>query len=318
MTDIAKKARLTDAGGKQSRKITSARERRKMWRTTRLAWMLLLPSFVFLAAFTFYPIGYSIWNSLYKDNNATIRTGPVYIGLKNYVTLFTKDQIFKQAFINNIIVAVVTVPISLGLAIMMAIFANKVKIGKGLVRVSFFYPTLLPMVAVANIWLFIYTPGYGMLGYIFNNNTWHFLTDPDAVLWALIVMMIWKQAGYVMIFYISGLQNINPELYEAATIDGANGTQIFWRITWPMLMPTTLYVMIITMTNAFKLVDHLYILTKGGPGNASNMLLFYVYQKAFDQTNYGMASAITVVVIVLLLILTCVQFFTQDKRTFYA
>ena len=298
--------------------ISLERERRRMWRTTRLAWMLLLPSFIFLAMFTFYPIGYSIWNSLYKDNNATIRTGPVYIGLKNYVTLFTKDAIFKQAFWNNIIVALVTVPISLGLAIMMAIFANKVKIGKGLVRVSFFYPTLLPMVAVANIWLFIYTPGYGMLGYIFNNNTWHFLTDPDAVLPALIVMMIWKQAGYVMIFYISGLQNINPELYEAATIDGANGTQTFWKITWPMLMPTTLYVMIITMTNAFKLVDHLYILTKGGPGNASNMLLFYVYQKAFDQTNYGMASAITVVVIVLLLIITCVQFFTQDKRTFYA
>ena len=298
--------------------ISLERERRRMWRTTRLAWMLLLPSFIFLAMFTFYPIGYSIWNSLYKDNNATIRTGPVYIGLKNYVTLFTKDAIFKQAFWNNIIVALVTVPISLALAIMMAIFANKVKIGKGLVRVSFFYPTLLPMVAVANIWLFIYTPGYGMLGYIFNNNTWHFLTDPDAVLPALIVMMIWKQAGYVMIFYISGLQNINPELYEAATIDGANGTQTFWKITWPMLMPTTLYVMIITMTNAFKLVDHLYILTKGGPGNASNMLLFYVYQKAFDQTNYGMASAITVVVIVLLLIITCVQFFTQDKRTFYA
>ena len=104
------------------RSTALAREKRRMWRTTRLAWMLLLPSFIFLAMFTFYPIGYSIWNSLYKDNNATIRTGPVYIGLKNYITLFTKDQIFKQAFINNVIVAVVTVPISLGLAIMMAIF----------------------------------------------------------------------------------------------------------------------------------------------------------------------------------------------------
>ncbi len=300
----------------KNRSLTPERERRRMWRTTRLAWALLLPSFIFLAMFTFYPIGYSIWNSLYKDNNATLRTGPVYIGIKNYVTLFTKDTIFAESFRNNIIVALVTVPISIGLAIMMAIFANKVKAGKGLVRVSFFYPTLLPMVAVANIWLFIYTPVYGMLGYI--NSTWHFLTDPKAVLWALIVMMIWKQAGYVMIFYISGLQNINPELYEAAKIDGANPTQIFWRITWPMLMPTTLYVMIITMTNAFKMVDHLYILTKGGPGNASNMLLFYVYQKAFDQTNYGMASALTVVVIVMLLLITCVQFFTQDKRTFYA
>ena len=300
----------------KARKLTTERERRKMWRNTRLAWALLLPSFIFLAMFTFYPIGYSIWMSLYKNNNATFRTGPVYIGLKNYVQLFTKDQIFRQSLINNIIVAVVTVPTSVGLAIMMAIFANKVRIGKGLVRVSFFYPTLLPMVAVANIWLFIYTPVYGMLGYI--NREWHFLTDPQAVLWALIVMMIWKQAGYVMVFYISGLQNINPELYEAATIDGANPTQIFWKITWPMLMPTTLYVMIITMTNAFKMVDHLYILTKGGPGNASNMLLFYVYQKAFDQTNYGMASAITVVVILMLLLITCVQFFTLDKRTFYS
>lgn len=122
----------------------------------------------------------------------------------------------------------------------------------------------------------------------------------------------------MMIFYISGLQNINPELYEAARIDGANGVQIFRSITWPMLMPTTLYCMIITMTNAFKMVDHLYILTKGGPGNSSNMLLFYIYQKAFDQSNIGMASAITVVVIALLLVVTCIQFFTTDKHTFYA
>ena len=175
---------------------------------------------------------------------------------------------------------------------------------------------LLPMVAVANIWLFIYTPMYGLLGYI--NPNWRFLTDPSTVLWALIVMMIWKQAGYVMVFFISGLQNINPELYEAAHIDGANNRQIFWKITWPMLMPTTLYVMIITMTNAFKLVDHLYIMTKGGPGNSSNMLLFYVYQTAFDRSNTGYASAITVVIIVLLLVLTAVQFFTQDKRTYYS
>ena len=157
---------------------------------------------------------------------------------------------------------------------------------------------------------------YGLLGYI--NPNWRFLTDPNTVLWALIVMMIWKQAGYVMVFFISGLQNINPELYEAAHIDGANGRQIFWKITWPMLMPTTLYVMIITMTNAFKLVDHLYIMTKGGPGNASNMLLFYVYQTAFDRSNTGYASAITVVIILLLLVLTAVQFFTQDKRTYYS
>lgn len=297
-------------------KLRQRKLRKDKWRVTRLAWFLLLPSFVFLAVFTFYPIGYSIWLSLFKDNMSTYTTGPVFIGLKNYIQLFTKDKVFLQSLQNNIIIAVVTVPISIGLAIAMALFANKVKNGKGLVRVSFFYPTLLPMVAVANIWLYIYTPMYGLLGYI--NPNWRFLTNPDTVLWALIVMLIWKQAGYVMVFYISGLQGINPELYEAARIDGANSGQIFRKITWPMLMPTTLYVMIITMTNAFKLVDHLYIMTKGGPGNASNMLLFYVYQKAFDQSNYGYASAVTVVIVALLLVVTCVQFFTQDKRTFYS
>ena len=300
----------------QSSTLGLKRARAKKWKTTRLALGLLAPSFVFLALFTFYPMFYSLYMSFFKNNQATYTTGPVFIGLDNYIRLFTKDAIFTQSFWNNIIVAVATVPTSIALAICMALFANKVKAGKGLVRVSFFYPTLLPMVAVANIWLFIYTPMYGLLGYI--NPNWRFLTDPSTVLWALIVMMIWKQAGYVMVFFISGLQNINPELYEAAHIDGANNRQIFWKITWPMLMPTTLYVMIITMTNAFKLVDHLYIMTKGGPGNSSNMLLFYVYQTAFDRSNTGYASAITVVIIVLLLILTAVQFFTQDKKTYYS
>lgn len=300
----------------QSSTLGLKRARAKKWKTTRLALGLLAPSFVFLALFTFYPMFYSLYMSFFKNNQATYTTGPVFIGLDNYIRLFTKDAIFTQSFWNNIIVAIATVPTSIALAICMALFANKVKTGKGLVRVSFFYPTLLPMVAVANIWLFIYTPMYGLLGYI--NPNWRFLTDPSTVLWALIVMMIWKQAGYVMVFFISGLQNINPELYEAAHIDGANNRQIFWKITWPMLMPTTLYVMIITMTNAFKLVDHLYIMTKGGPGNSSNMLLFYVYQTAFDRSNTGYASAITVVIIVLLLVLTAVQFFTQDKRTYYS
>lgn len=298
------------------RSATFARERRKKWRVTKLAWGLILPSMVFLVIFTLYPIGYSIYMSLFKNNMSTYLTGPKYIGFQNYINLFTKDEVFRQSFWNNLIVAVITVPVSIGLSIGMAIFANKVKIAKGAVRVSFFYPTLLPMVAVANIWLFIYTPMYGLLGYI--NSSWRFLTSQETVLGALIVMLIWKQAGYVMIFYISGLQNINQELYEAARIDGANAGQMFRRITWPLLKPTTLYISIITLTNAYKLVDHLYIMTKGGPGNASNMLLFYIYQKAFDQSNIGVASAMTVVLIALLLIITCVQFFTQDKRTFYA
>ncbi len=299
-----------------SPKTRLSRDARKKWKTSFLAWGLLLPSFFFLSVFTLYPIFYSAYMSFFKDNLSTFRTGPVYIGFKNYIALFTSDPVFTKAFWNNLLIALVTIPTSIALAVCMAIFANRVKSGKGIVRISFFYPTLLPMVAVANIWLFIYTPIYGLLGYI--NPSLRLLTNTQTAIWALTVMLIWKQAGYIMIFYISGLQSINPELYEAARIDGASGIQTFRRITWPLLRPTTIYVTIITLTNAYKMVDHLYIMTKGGPDNATNMLLYYVFQKAFDQQNTGVASAITVILIVILLTITSVQFFVQDKRTFYS
>ncbi len=286
---------------------------RKKWRVSFLAWALLAPSFVFLGTFTLYPIVSSFISSLYRDNLSTIK--PVYVGFTQYAQLLN-DPIFIKSFNNNLLVAVVTIPTSIALAVAMALFAHKVKRGKGFVRVAFFYPTLLPMVAVANIWLFIYTPGYGLLGYL--NPTWKLLGNTNTAIWALIVMLIWKQAGYVMIFYISGLQNINEELYDAASIDGAKPFGIFRHITWPLLRPTTIYVTIIALTNAYKLVDHLYIMTKGGPNNSTNMLLFYIFQVGFDFWDVGRASAMTVVLVVLLLVVSCVQFFTQDKRAFYS
>lgn len=297
----------------RARRTHLSPDARKKWRTSILAWSLLLPSFLFLGTFTLYPIVSSAVASFYRDNLSTIK--PVYVGLKQYAQLFS-DPIFMKSFYNNLLVAVVTIPASIGLAVAMAIFAHKVRLGKGFVRVAFFYPTLLPMVAVANIWLFIYTPGYGLLGYI--NPSWRLLSNPDSAIWALIAMLIWKQAGYVMIFYISGLQNINEELYDAASIDGARPLGIFRHITWPLLRPTTLYVSIIALTNAYKLVDHLYIMTKGGPNNATNMLLFYIFQVGFDFWDVGRASAMTVVLVGLLLLVSAVQFFTQDKRTFYS
>jgi sn-glycerol 3-phosphate transport system permease protein len=131
-------------------------------------------------------------------------------------------------------------------------------------------------------------------------------------------MLIWKQAGYLMIFYISGLQGISRELYEAARIDGAGAVRSFLKITWPLLKPVTIYVTIISLTMAYKMVDHLYIMTKGGPNNATNMLLYYVYQNGFEFWDIGYASTITVVLVTMLLVLTCVHFFTQDRRTFYS
>ena len=290
-----------------------SRDTKKKWRTSFLAWGLLIPSFFFLCVFTLYPIGTSFFNSLFRDNLSVLK--PKYIGFQNYIALLS-DPIFIKAFYNNLIVALCTIPTSIALAVGMAIFANKVRFVRGFVRVAFFYPTLLPMVAVANIWLFIYTPIYGLLGYL--DPSLRLLSNPNSAIWALIVMLIWKQAGYVMIFYISGLQSINEELYSAALIDGAGPVKTFRYITWPLLKPTTIYVMIITLTNAYKMVDHLYIMTKGGPNNSTNMLLFYIFQVGFDFWDVGRASAMTMVLVVLLLFVTCVQFFVQDRKAFYS
>ncbi len=289
------------------------RDKRKKWKTSFLAWGLILPSFVFLTLFTLYPIAKSFYLSFFRDNLSV--AAPIFNGFGNYTGLL-QDDVFKQAFMNNLLVAVCTIPTSIALAVGMALFANKVRFGKGLTRVAFFHPTILPMVAVADIWLFIYTPMYGLAGRFFPGL--RLLGNSDTAIWALIVMLIWKQAGYVMIFYISGLQNISRELYEAARLDGAGPIASFWSITWPLLKPTTIYVTVITLTNAYKIVDHLYIMTKGGPGNATNMLLFYIYQVGFDFWDVGKAAAMTVVLIVMLLVVTGVQFFVQDRRTFYS
>lgn len=282
------------------------------WKRTLTGWLLLAPSLVFLCVFTIYPIVKSIISSFYLDNLSVMQ--PVFAGFSNYIALF-QDKVYWECFWNNLLIAVVTVPLSIGLAVAMAMFANSLKWGKAAARLGFTYPTFIPLVVAANIWMFIYTPIYGLLGYI--NPNWRFLADGKTAIWAVMVMLVWKQAGYIMLFYVAGLHGISRELFEAAKIDGANGWQIFTRVTWPMLKPTTIYVLIITLTNAYKMVDHLYIMTKGGPGNATNVLLFYIYQTGFDYWDTGKASAMTVILVAVLLVVTSVCFFVQDKKAYY-
>jgi len=286
-------------------------------RTNAFAWLLLLPSLLFLFLFTFYPIGKTILLSFFQADLATPK--PLFVGADNYVRLLG-DEVFAKVMGNNALFALGTVPTSMALAIVMALFANKAIRGTGFMRTAFFYPTLVPMIAVANIWLFIYTPQYGLLDralHGLNAGTANWLGSPDTVQWAMIAMMIWKEAGYLMIFYLAGLQNIPPDLYESAQVDGVGRWTVFSGITFPLLMPTTLFVSIVALTNAFKLVDHLFVMTKGGPNNASNLLLYYIYETAFSFWDQGMASALTVVMIAVLLLFAAINFFGLDKKIHY-
>ncbi|MDF2669571.1 MAG: transporter permease [Paenibacillus sp.] len=279
--------------------------------------MLLLPSLIFLFLFTFYPMAKTIRLSLYQADLAT--PVPIFIGLDNYINLLD-DTIFWKVMSNNLWFALGTVPTSMALALLMATFANKALRGTNFLRTAFFYPTLIPMIAAANVWLFIYTPQYGLLSRVMKSvslSDINWLGSPQYVMWAMIFMIVWKEAGYFMIFYLAGLQNISPDLYEAAQVDGVGRWTVFRKITFPLLMPTTLFVTIVALTNSFKLVDHLVIMTKGGPNNASNLLLYYIYETAFSFWDQGIASTLTTVMIAVLLLFAVLNFFGLDKKIHY-
>lgn len=282
---------------------------------TLSAWLLLLPALFFLVGFTHLPTIKTLWNSFFIVTSGTESS----FGLDNYRYLL-EDEVLWQVLKNNAIYTALTVPISIVLAIVMALWVNSAVKAKSFLRLAFFTPTILPMIAVANIWLFFYSPEIGLLNKIlavFGHEGFNWLGNPDMALYSLMAMTIWKEAGFFMIFYLAALQGISPELYKAASIENASKWLQFKRITFPLLMPTTLFVFVNAVLNAFKLVDHLFILTKGGPNNASNLLLYYIYETAFSFMDNAYAATLTVVMLVILVVLAVVQFGILEKRVHY-
>lgn len=280
-------------------------------------WLLVFPAFVLLFTFTHYPAVASLIDSFFS--NQTVIRPKSFIGLDNYIFML-EDPVFIQTLKNTFYFSLLTVPFSIIFALMMAMFVfEKIK-GRGLVRLAYFTPTILPMVAVANIWLFFYAPEIGLINQIlefFNFKQQNFLGDQDLVLEATIVMTVWKEAGFFMIFYLAALQSIPKELLEAAKIEGASSWQVFKKVIFPLLMPTTFFVLVNALINSFKMVDHLFILTKGGPDNASNLLLYYIYDVAFSFFDYGYAAALTMVLLFLLILISILQFGFIEKKIHY-
>ncbi len=279
--------------------------------------LLLLPAAVLLWTFTYQPILMTIYSSFFSTPRA--RRPAAFVGLENYQVMVS-DPVFWKAMANNGLYAMTTIPLSMALALAMALLVNSKLRGQAAVRMAYFTPTVLPMVAVANIWLFFYAPDYGLidqflrpLGLAGNN----LLGSPDTALWALIAITVWKEAGFFMIFYLAALQQISPTLIEAARLEGAGPWQVFKRVTFPLLMPTTLFVSINAIIGAFRLVDHVISMTKGGPDNATTLLLFYIYQTGFGFWDSGYAAALTVVLLAILALIALFQFGYADKRVHY-
>ncbi len=279
--------------------------------------LLLLPAALLLTTFAYFPTVTTVINSLFLPG---FRGAPTeFVGLKNYQVLFDDPTFWKVAR-NNLIYAVGTIPTSIALALGMALFVNGKLRGRGFVRMAYFTPTILPMIAAANIWMFFYAPQIGLfnklLGMLgFSGVNW--LGDPSVALSSVIVMSVWKEAGFFMIFYLAALQSMPPELKEASDLEGTSRWSFFWRVTFPLLMPTTLFVLINALINSVRVVDHLFILTKGGPNNATNLLLYYVYENAFSFFDRTTAATITVVILLVLAVVATLKFTILDRRTHY-
>ena len=281
------------------------------------AWLLLLPAAVLLALFTHYPAIANLWHSFYSTPKGS--RPPSFVGLDNYRALID-DPIFWQALTNNAWYALGTIPASIALALLMAVWVNERLPGRGFLRLAYFTPTVLPMIAVANIWLFFYTPEYGLLAQatgLFGIGRHNWLGTKSTALAALMVVTIWKEAGFFMIFYLAALQSMSPYLAEAGAIEGASRWYFFRRVTFPLLMPTTLFVLVNAVINAFRLVDHVVVMTRGGPDNATSLLLYYIFEIGFRFWDSSYAAALTMVLLTLLAAVAIAQFVFLERRTHY-
>ena len=280
-------------------------------------WLLLLPAAALLALFTHYPAIATAWDSLHSTPKGARPSR--FVGLDNYRQL-ADDPIFWQAFTNNAWYAIGTIPVSIALALLMAIWVNRRIAGRGFLRLAYFTPTILPMIAVANIWLFFYTPEYGLLEQLlglFGAPSHNWLGSKSTALAALMAVTVWKEAGFFMIFYLAALQSMSPSLAEAASIEGASRWYFFRRVTFPLLMPTTLFVLVNAVINAFRVVDHVVVMTRGGPDNATELLLYYIYEIGFRFWDSAYAAALTMVLLAILGLLALAQFGFLERRVHY-
>jgi sn-glycerol 3-phosphate transport system permease protein len=277
----------------------------------------LLPAFALLALFTHWPVVGTIWDSFHATPKGS-KPAP-WVGLENYQVMIA-DEVFWKSLWNNLWYALGTVPVSIALAIVMALWVNSAMRGRTWLRMAFFTPTILPMIAVANIWLFFYTPQYGLLEQftqLFGIPNRNWLGNPDTALACVTVVAIWKESGFFMIFYLAALQAIPPSLGEAARLEGASRFYYFRRIVFPLLMPTTLFVLVNAVINSVRLVDHIFVMTRGGPNNATSLLLFHVYQVGFNFWDTGYAAALTIVLLVFLAAVAIGQFVFLDRKVHY-
>lgn len=303
----------------------ASRPRSSWWRRwgeeTVAAYLFILPAFVILLVFAFFPVVFSIVTSLMKWN---LPYKPSWVGLQNYQYLFQNPvgwKVFRSTLVNTFYFTAGSVPLNMIISLFIALFLNQKLRGVGLFRTAYFLPTITSTVAMSVVWMWLYHPAnYGLFNTVLLKlglpiQRW--LRDPVLAMPALIAMGIWHGMGYNIIIFLAGLQGIPAHLYEAAKIDGAGTWAQFRKITWPLLSPTTFYVLVIGVINAMQAFSQMHVMTQGGPLGRTTTIVYYLYQLAFENFTMGRASAVACILFLLLLALTLIQFRVMGSRVHY-
>ena len=283
---------------------------------TVVAYSFILPNLIGFCIFTLIPVIFSLLLSFCQwDSGNPIK----FVGLDHFVRLFTKDSSFRIALFNTIYYTVVTVPLTLGLALFLAILMNKKLKGRVFFRSVLFFPYVASLVAVAVVWMALFNPDRGpvnsLLMAIGISNPPRWAASTTWAMPTIIGLTVWKGMGYYMIVYLAALQGVSNELYEAASLDGANKWQLFRHITWPSVTPTTFFIIMMLMVATFKSYDIMYITTQGGPGEATKVLAYHIFNSAFVNSEFGYASAIAMVLLSIIVVATLIQFKGEKKFT---
>jgi sn-glycerol 3-phosphate transport system permease protein len=277
----------------------------------------IAPNFLLLGVFSYWPVIYNAYLSLTEWD----MIGPVkrFVGLANYVDLFTGDE-FPGVLLTTAYFMVGVVGGSLALGLAVAVLLNRKLRGRALVRTVVFAPHVLSGAAVGVAWTFIFDPNYGLSRFVFElvgATSPNWLTDSSWALPAVMIVYLWKSVGFATIVYLAGLQNLPKDLYESAELDGASGWQMFRQITLPLLSPVTFFLMVTTIISSFQAFDVIAMMTNGGPGEATTILSWYVYDKGFSDFQAGPAAAGAMVMFAILLAVTLLQTRYVERKVHY-
>lgn len=292
-----------------NKKNTENRSRALVWRETRTAYLFLLPALIFFVGFVIVPMFLCLYTSFfnYTMNDFT------FVGLANYIEMFN-DPVFRKAFVNTVIIVVVSVPVVTIFSLWVSASIYKMhSVSRSFFRCVFYLPVVTGTVAVSVVWKWMFNKYNGLLNYILmgigiTDEKISWLGDERFALACIILILLTTSIGQPIVLYIAALGNVDTSLIEAAEVDGATKLQTFWQIKWPAIMPTTLYILVITTINSFQCYALIQLLTSGGPNHATDTIMYYIYYEAFKLNRYGYGNAMGVFLAIIIAIFSALQF----------